>query len=191
MQGLNLTSHIYRLWNSYCRMCVNRTRKETKRDVELALMGFNTGGQWKQMPGWQWKPVERGPGWRHPRNKRQWHVWGHRKWYPDAVHIYNGILLSQKNTEIIPSTVTRIDLEIIILNKVSRKGKTNTTWYHLKTASKIWHKWTYPQKRNRLTDTENRLVVPLGQEGREGWIGSLGLAEANYYILMDQQGSVG
>ena len=31
---------------------------------------------------------------------------------------------------------------------------------------------------NRLTDIENRIVVAKG-EGREGWIGSLGLADAN------------
>ena len=35
-------------------------------------------------------------------------------------------------------------------------------------------------KQNRLTDTENRLVVVNG-EG-EGWTESLGLADANYYM---------
>ena len=39
------------------------------------------------------------------------------------------------------------------------KRKTNTIWYHLHVGSKIWHKWTYLQNRNRLTDTEKRLVV--------------------------------
>ena len=44
--------------------------------------------------------------------------------------------------------------------------------------SKIWQ--TYLQ--NRLTDTENRLVVAKwGREG-EGEMGSLGLADAKYYI---------
>ena len=39
-------------------------------------------------------------------------------------------------------------------------------------------------KTNGLIDTENRLVVAKGEgewEG-EGWSGSLGLADANYYI---------
>ena len=36
------------------------------------------------------------------------------------------------------------------------------------------------QNRNRLTDIENRLVVVEGEERKEGWIGSLGLAVANY-----------
>ena len=35
-------------------------------------------------------------------------------------------------------------------------------------------------KQNRLTDTENRLVVVNGEA--EGWTGSLGLADANYYM---------
>ena len=37
--------------------------------------------------------------------------------------------------------------------------------------------------RNRLTDTENRLWLPRQGWGGEGRIGSLGLAETNYYIL--------
>ena len=32
------------------------------------------------------------------------------------------------------------------------------------------------------TDTENRLVVASGKQVWEGWIESLGLADANYYI---------
>ena len=53
-----------------------------------------------------------------------------------------------------PSAATWMDLEIIILNK------------------------------NKLTDTENRLLVAKGgEEGvREGRIGSLGLADVNYYV---------
>ena len=47
--------------------------------------------------------------------------------------------------------------------KSVRKRKTNTV-YHLNVESKIWHKYTYLQNRNRLTDTENRLVVAKGEE---------------------------
>ena len=35
--------------------------------------------------------------------------------------------------------------------------------------TKIWHKLTYLQNRNRLTDLENRLVVAKGREG-ESWM---------------------
>ena len=70
-------------------------------------------------------------------------------------------------------------IEIIIL---SQKEKTNTIWYHLYVKSKIWHKWTYLQKRNGLTNTKNRLVVTGGNRDVEGTIGSVGLANANYCI---------
>ena len=43
--------------------------------------------------------------------------------------------------------------------------------------SKIWHKQTYLQ--NILTDIENSLVVTKGEEGVEGWRGSLGIADVN------------
>ena len=36
--------------------------------------------------------------------------------------------------------------------------------------------------RNRLTDIENRLVVAKGKGVGKGKIGSLGLADANYYL---------
>ena len=42
----------------------------------------------------------------------------------DVVHIYNGILLSHKKTEIMPYAATWMDLEIIILSQVSQT-KTN------------------------------------------------------------------
>ena len=48
-----------------------------------------------------------------------------------------------------------MDLEIITQSQT----QTNTIRYHLHVESKAWHKWTYLQNRNRLTDTENELTV--------------------------------
>ena len=39
------------------------------------------------------------------------------------MYIHKGILLSHKNNEIIPFAATQIDLEIIILSKISQKEK--------------------------------------------------------------------
>ena len=45
--------------------------------------------------------------------------------------------------------------------------------------------------RNRFTDVENGLWLPREKGGRGGWIGSLGLADANCNIIyrMDKQQS--
>ena len=48
-------------------------------------------------------------------------------------------------------------------------------------SNKIGHKRTYLQNRNRLRHWEQTCGYQGGGVG-EGWIGSLGLADANYYI---------
>ena len=40
--------------------------------------------------------------------------------------------------------------------------------YNLYVKYKIWHRWTYPRNRNRLTDTESRLVVAKREGSRGG-----------------------
>ena len=67
-----------------------------------------------------------------------------------------------------PFAAAWVDLEIFILSEIKRK--TNSICYHLYVESKIQHKSTYLQNRNRL-------VVAKG----EGRIGSLGLVEANLH----------
>ena len=48
--------------------------------------------------------------------------------------------------------------------------------------SKIWHKWTYLQNRNRLTDIETRSVFAKGERCGEGGAGNWGLALLNCYV---------
>ena len=41
-------------------------------------------------------------------------------------------------------------------------GKRQISWYHLPVEpKKKWYRWTYLQNRNRLTDTENQLIVTV------------------------------
>ena len=80
-----------------------------------------------------------------------------------------------------PFTATWTQPEILILSE-ARKRNINITWYHLYVESKIWHKWTYLQNRNRLTDMESRPVVSKGEGEGMRWPGSSGLLDANFYI---------
>ena len=46
------------------------------------------------------------------------------------MHTHNGVLFSSKRNEIMPFVTTWMDIEIIILSKISQR-KTNIIWYHL------------------------------------------------------------
>ena len=48
--------------------------------------------------------------------------------------------------------------------------------------SKIWHKLTYLENKNRLTDIKNIFVVSKGRGEGVEWREILGLVDANYYI---------
>ena len=58
-----------------------------------------------------------------------------------------------------------MDLDIIILNK-SEKEK-----YHVISHMwnlKMWNKWTYLENRNRLIDTDNKIMVTKVDSGGGG-----------------------
>ena len=101
-------------------------------------------------------------------------LWIKKMWYIYTMESYSAF----KKNEIMPFAAIWVDLEIIILSEESQT-KINTIWYHLYVESKIWHKWTYLWKRNRLTDIEE--TCDCQGVGREGRIESLGLVDVNYY----------
>ena len=47
----------------------------------------------------------------------------------------------------------------------------------------MWHKQTYLQNKNWLTDIENRLVVAKGEEGGSGMDGDLGFGRCKLLHL--------
>ena len=51
-----------------------------------------------------------------------------RRMDKDVVHIYNGILVSHKKTEIMPFAAPWMDLETVILSEVRQKEKDK---YHM------------------------------------------------------------
>ena len=64
--------------------------------------------------------------------------------------------------KIMPFAATCMDLEIIILSEI---GQTEKDWCHLYMESKKWYKWNL-QKRNSLTDIENKLTANKGERRR-------------------------
>ena len=69
-----------------------------------------------------------------------------------------------KENVIMPSAAPWVDIDIVILSKVSQKKKWVVVWQHLYAESKRkWYKWMYLQNRNK--DLEYELMVIRG----EGW----------------------
>ena len=109
--------------------------------------------------------------WKQPKCPSR-NEWIKKMWY---IYIIDLLLSHKKEWNIVPFAATWMDLEIVILSEVTKNHLISVIL-----GFKIWHKWTY--LRNRFTDIENRLVVAKEKGGGGEWIGSLGLADANYYI---------
>ena len=118
----------------------------------------------------EWAAIAFSRGCSQPRDRiqvsctadRRLTIWATREalkmWYIYIMDNYSAI---ERNE--IPFAATQMNGEIIMLSEVSQR-KTNIIWYHLCMESKIWHKWTCAQNRNRLTDTE-KCMVSNGEEG--------------------------
>ena len=77
----------------------------------------------------------------------------------------------------------RVGLEILSHSAKVSQRKANTLWYPLHVKSKIWHKWTYLQDRNRRTDIKNRLVVTKGGRGGGGKVWEAGISRCKLLYI--------
>ena len=73
-----------------------------------------------------------------------------KMWYVYTTE-YSSVI---KKNEIVSFTATLMDLDIIILSKISQKAKDKYYIISLYLESKIWHKWTYLQNRKRFINRE-------------------------------------
>ena len=100
----------------------------------------------------------------------------------DVAHIYNGILLSHKkkwNNALFSHMDATRDYHTK-WNKSERYRQIPYDTTYMRNLKYDTNEPTY--KIETLTDVENRLWLPRGSVVGEGWIGSLGLADANYHI---------
>ena len=87
-----------------------------------------------------------------------------RRVYKKAVlHIQNGLLLSHKKNKILPFVRAQMDLEDIILSEVSGERQVPYNFTYMWSLKNNINK----QNRNRLIDTEDRLMVAR-REGGQG-----------------------
>ena len=85
---------------------------------------------------------------------------------PTLRDICDGTLLGhKKEKEAMPFTATWADLEAITLRAGSQTRKANTTWHQFYVESKLGHKGTYLQNRNRLTNMQNEFMVTKEMAG--------------------------
>ena len=78
------------------------------------------------------------------------------KWIKKMWYAHHGIILSHKKDEMSFAT-TWMELDTIILSEVSQLNMRN--------LKKKRSKWTYLEKRNQLTGTENKLTFTKGKRG--------------------------
>ena len=82
--------------------------------------------------------------------------WFKKTWCIYTMEYYS---TTKNKNKIMPFAATWMKQETLKLNEEARNRKINTIRYHIYRESKIWHKLTYLQKRNKFTDMENSLVA--------------------------------
>ena len=86
-----------------------------------------------------------------------------------------------KRNEIMPFPATWMDLEIVILSEVSQKERQIPYITYMQNLKYDTSELVYETETDSQTERTD-LWLPGGREVGDKWIGSLGLADANYYI---------
>ena len=95
-------------------------------------------------------------------------------WYIYTMEYFSAMIKNR----ILPFAATWVQLEIVILSEVSQKDK-----YCITYMQNLKHDTNeLICETNRLPDIENRFVVAKEEGVGKGWMGSLGLANANCYM---------
>ena len=99
------------------------------------------------------------------------------------VHTYNRISLSHKKNEIMSFVAPWMDLEVIILSEVSQKEKNKYHMISLIGGIKNMTQMNLSSKQKQIQrPKEQTCGCQGGRVAGVGWMGSLGLVDANYYI---------
>ena len=106
--------------------------------------------------------------------------WIRKMWYIYSMEYYSAI----KKNKIMPFAATWMELETLILSEVSQKEKDK---YHMISliSGILYMAQMKLSTEKKIMDLENRLVVAKGEQEGVGWIGSLGLIDADIAFGMD------
>ena len=101
--------------------------------------------------------------WKHPKCPST-DEWMRTTWYIHTMEYYSAI----KNNEIMPFAATWMDLEMIVLSKISQTEKDNTMRYHLHAESKKNDTNEFIYKTETDSQTQKRIFwLPKGKRDGE------------------------
>ena len=100
--------------------------------------------------------------WKRPKRPLT-EEWIEKMWYMSTMEYYSANGVCYYKNKIMPCAAPWMNLEMIILSEIRQRQTSDDVIYMWNL--KKWHKWTFLQNRNRVTNVENRLMVTRG--GRE------------------------
>ena len=103
-------------------------------------------------------------------------------WYIYTMEYYSAI----KENKIMPFAATWMELETLILSEVKQERERQIPY----DTTYIWNRNIAQMNlstETKIMDMENRLGVAKGEGEGVGWVGNLGLTEANYCLWISNE----